>query len=349
VGDSGSGKDIGGLTVRLVSAYSNYVGSSGSASGLCDAYMASGAGLLSVSEFEPYLDPRAWQSMARTMLTNAFNEGHFDIRLSGRSGKRRVSRYCYPSIVANIQPRVLRRYAGSIHMDSGFLPRFLISALPCRRWRPSSGCFDMRPAIEALAVYDRLAGDVTPEANYLADMDAMFAEHEAIPGVFRRYINEYGPRIACILQADGRAIRPETWDKTRSIVQWYYAQAESVLDLVRDDAAFGLDAWVHPPQDPLRRSDQDDDLAEQGRGDDGTQAGPTPGGAHGTRLGRAWRGRPLRRDRGGAGMNVPGSRVARRLAEMRPNTDALRHRVVQCRRWVSNMDEMNDWLGGQPQ
>jgi hypothetical protein len=95
----------------------------------------------------------------------------------------------------------------------------------------------MRPAIEALAVYDRLAGDVTPEANYLADMDAMFAEHEAIPGVFRRYINEYGPRIACILQADGRAIRPETWDKTRSIVQWYYAQAESVLDLVRDDAA----------------------------------------------------------------------------------------------------------------
>ena len=235
VGESGTGKDIGNISEGLASQFDNYIGSSGSAAGLYEAYMERGAGLLGISEFEPFLDARSWQSMARTMLTNAFNQGHFDIRLSGRAVKRRMSRYCYPSIVANIQPEVFRRFAGSLQVQSGFLPRFLISVLPRREWRPATGIPDSTAVIEALRVYDALAGEVTPEDGYLGDLDRMFYEFEAIPAVYKRLVNEYGPRIACILQPDGRHIRPETWDRVRTIIQWFYAQAETVFGLVKED------------------------------------------------------------------------------------------------------------------
>jgi len=180
-----------------------------------------------VSEFESYLDKRSSRSAARAMMTTTFSEHSFDIVLSRRA--RKTSKYAALSIAANIQPDVLRRHAARIDMESGFLPRFLFTVVPESTWRPSSGKTDPSSAIDALAVYDRICGEVTPPDRYLDDLHRLFAEHGADPAIYGRYVNEYGPRIACILQADGKEIRDEHWDRAAVLVQWFYGMAERAL------------------------------------------------------------------------------------------------------------------------
>ena len=235
VGESASGKDIGNLADKFAAEFGVDIGSSGSAAGLADAYMTNGSGVLIISEFEPFLDNACWQSKARMMLTAAFNKGHFNVRLSNRGGKHRICRYCYPSVIANIQPGVIRRHADSVHVTSGFLPRFLISALPRRRWRPATGRIDMSDAVDALRVYDQLEGEVVPGANYLQELYDAFDKSAKLPSVYSRYLNEYAPRIACILQADAQPIRPNAWKRASVIIRWFYAMAEDVLGFIPEE------------------------------------------------------------------------------------------------------------------
>jgi hypothetical protein len=96
-------------------------------------------------------------------------------------------------------------------------------------WRPASGKSDMSDAIDALSVYDRLCGEVTPPDGYLGDLLATFAANRADQRLFGRYVNEYGPRIACILQADGQPITAENWTRAAVLVRWFYAMAEEAL------------------------------------------------------------------------------------------------------------------------
>ncbi len=235
VGESGAGKDIGNLADLFAAKFGVDIGSSGSASGIADAYVQNGSGLLIISEFEPFLDERCWQSKARMMLTAAFNKGHFNVRLSNRGDKQRICRYCYPSVIANIQPGVIRRHADSVHISSGFLPRFLITTLPRRLWVPATGRPNLSNAMDALRLYDELEGEVVPEAGYLHGLRTAWHERGVLPLVASRYCNEYAPRIACILQADGKTIRAESWGRASVIVRWFFGMAEEVLGRIPEE------------------------------------------------------------------------------------------------------------------
>jgi len=226
-GPTASGKDIGDLMPTLSRRFGIAIGTLASGAGLYECLAEMGAGLLTVSEFEAYLDKTSSRATARTMLTTAFNAYSFDIRLSGKS--RKSSRYAALSIAANIQPNVLQYHARRIHVDSGFLPRFLISMLPGATWRPSSGKMDLSAAVDALTAYDTLCGDVTPPDNYLGGLRSMFTANGADRRLFGRYVDEYGPRFACILQADGQEIRAESWDRASVLVRWFYSMAEAAL------------------------------------------------------------------------------------------------------------------------
>jgi len=226
-GRTGTGKDIGDLMPTLAARFGTAIGTLASSAGLYERLAEIGAGLLTVSEFEAYLDKSSSRATARTMLTTAFNQYAFDIRLSGRS--RKSSQYAALSIAASIQPEVLRHHVRRIDVESGFLTRFLISMLPESTWRPSSGRVDLSVAMDALSVYDRLCGEVTPPENYLGGLHAMFAAHGADPRIYGRYVNEYGPRIACLVQADGQEIRDESWDRASVLVRWFYSMAEVAL------------------------------------------------------------------------------------------------------------------------
>jgi hypothetical protein len=69
--------------------------------------------LLAVSEFSPYLDRKAWQYQAAAFLTHAWNKGQFRVNLSKRNkAEPREAHYCFPSILASIQPELLARRIG---------------------------------------------------------------------------------------------------------------------------------------------------------------------------------------------------------------------------------------------
>lgn len=165
------------------------------------------------------------------MLTTAFNQGYFDVATSkrGRSASRRAD-YCFPSIVTCIQPEILKHHVTSLDIRSGFLTRFLFSTIPDGNRRPATGAIDHSAALAALEHYGRIEGSVTPERGYLSELHDAFREHGAMPEIYDRHVNEYGPRIACVLQADGAEIRQETWDRTRTLLLWFYGMAERVLE-----------------------------------------------------------------------------------------------------------------------
>jgi hypothetical protein len=234
VAETGGYKDIGQMVVRCAKHVKNLVGTSGSQEGLSDAYIERGAGILAISEFEGYIrNGQTWQSQARTWLTSAFNAGYFDVQLSKRSGNsRRKANYCYPSIIANIQPQVIRSNLNRLYLDSGFLPRFLISSFNRINCRPATNDLgsDIEEAHEIMDRYQRLEGNISIPQGYLQELhDELFAD-ERLHGFAARYVNEYGPKIACILQADGADIRDETWSKTATILRWFYGMAGKVIN-----------------------------------------------------------------------------------------------------------------------
>jgi len=239
VAPSGTGKDIGGVQSRLASRFGWNVGTSGSAEGLADAFMDNPAGLLSVSEFSPWIDSKHWQSKAASWMTAAFNEGSFKVNLSRRQGGERASRYCYPNIIANVQPETLEACNTKYAMALGFLPRFLIGHVKeTPTWRPTTN--DIKDKIEAahvaLSQYRLIEGVVEVPSGYLEGLHAELTEHKApLQSHWGRLVNEYGPRLALMLSAS-RRIETEHWDRTEVLLRWYYAQAEEVLCGAAEDA-----------------------------------------------------------------------------------------------------------------
>lgn len=236
VAESGAGKDIGNAD-NLAAHFDWHAGTSGSAEGLADGFREHGAGLLSISEFAPFLMPRHWQYTASHFLTAAFNKGHFRVNLSQRRGGPREARYCYPNIIANIQPEALLEYATRLSIDTGFLPRFLISrVVEPPKWRPTTKSADLFPATEALNYYSQLQGKVIAPERYLNDVFDEFFEHNATLGShWRRLVNEYGPRIAVML-AGNTVIQDRQWEHAGIILRWFYSMAETVLLDVEQDA-----------------------------------------------------------------------------------------------------------------
>lgn len=240
---SGSGKDIGNLAQRLASEKGLLIGHSGSAEGIADAMTTNGGGLLTLSELGNFLNPRQWEHKAASFLTQAFNAHEARITLSKRNGGDRDIRYCCPSIIANIQPKVLAGATDSLLVDSGFLPRFLFSRCDAEQsWRPRADRLDIYPLRQAFTDYLKINARVGVPQNYLADVLAEFHQYGAnYSAHFNRLVNEYGPRLAVMLAANPDKpreviITDEHWQRTAILIRWFYGMAEAVLSQIEESA-----------------------------------------------------------------------------------------------------------------
>lgn len=249
--DSSSGKDIGNVADTLAYRRGFSLGDTGSAEGLQDALIERGSGLLVIPEFKNWLDPNHWQAKAGSFITSSFNRGHFRQRLStrGKENTERSSLYCYPNILANVQPGTIQRYATGADIASGMLGRFLFTVGPNHYGRPTTN--DTRHLVNdadaALQAYERKEGRVTVPPGYLQDVFNGFAKNGApLFSCWGRLVNEYGPRLAVMLAtgADDTSravhIRDDHWHRAGVLVQWFFGHAETLLTDIHDDPAARL-------------------------------------------------------------------------------------------------------------
>lgn len=248
--ESGSGKDIGGLVDILAREMGSHVGNAGSAEGLADILMQEGKGngYVGISEFSNWLDKRHWQARAAGFLTDAFNRGWFSFAMSTRGKtEARECAYCYPNILANIQPEAIGKHASTIDLQTGFLSRFLIAHAPTQYVRPITVSMDaqIEKAIYALSVYAGKHCCIEVQDKYLHDVYRQFADHRAsYRGHWSRLVNEYGPRIAVMLATrddctEDIHIDEAAWHGAGLIIQWYYSQAERLFSEICDDTVQG--------------------------------------------------------------------------------------------------------------
>ena len=248
VAPSSSGKDIGGLLEQLAARHEWYIGDAGSAEGLADAFIKLPNGILSISELQPWLDVKCWQHNAVPFLTKAFNKGFFKSSFSSRSGHGniRAADYCYPNILACVQPDVLRKIADKSDLENGSLGRFLFARMVHVLCQPN--CFDLQKTIDEMSLlleaFKRKEGIIHIEKGYSASLGKMFSEKapEEIDFTWKRLINEYYPRFAFLLSLtdDPATQRCETelknidWERAEQLVLWFFANAERLLLNIED-------------------------------------------------------------------------------------------------------------------
>jgi len=244
VAESGTGKDIGNRPDKHAARQGWGLGTCGSAEGIADSLKATPNGLLSISEFQNWIDERHWQSKAASFLTDAFNRGWFKSILSARGkSEPREAAYCYPSIMANIQPATLARYGTQSALDSGFLQRFLITTMKPGNRRPATIDFaDLAKASErALNCYKEKCGVVEVPEKYMQELHDEFHEADApMRAHWGRLINEYAPRFAVVLSVSDRDGLPtvelasDCWERAALLVRWFYAQGIDLLTQIQE-------------------------------------------------------------------------------------------------------------------
>ena len=246
--NSASGKDIGNLLDTIANAKQWSLGTAGSAEGIAEALKNMPNGLVSISEFKPWLDEKHWQSKATSFLTEAFSKGFFRHNFSSRGGKggRSECDFCYPNIIASIQPGVFEEVARMQDIFSGFMGRFILARMPKFLGDPAK--VDIGGILgrfgELLQVFERKKGIVEVPEDYGAELSEMFRKYspEKMDPSWRRLVNEYMPRFAVMLsmgydvrtQGETVILRDKDWDGARKMVQWFFTQAEDLLSTVED-------------------------------------------------------------------------------------------------------------------
>ena len=248
--NSASGKDIGSLLDMVTAGKGWYLGTSGSAEGLAEALKKIPNGLISISEFENWLDERHWQHKATSFLTEAFGKGFFQHNFSSRSGKQGESKtdYCYPNIIANIQPEVFENVVRKQDISSGFLGRFLYARMPEFFGDPAN--IDMPEILSSfsdiLTVFQKKHGTVEVPEGYgkaLSEMFKLYSPQKLHP-VWRRLVNEYMPRLACMLsinhtarsRGDNILLESAHWAGAETLVKWFFGNAEKLLMPIEDES-----------------------------------------------------------------------------------------------------------------
>ena len=248
VAPSSSGKDIGGLLEQLAVRHNWYIGDAGSAEGLADAFIKMPNGILSISELQPWLDVKCWQHNAVPFLTKSFNKGFFKSSFSSRGGHGniRAADYCYPNILACVQPDVLRKIADKSDLENGFLGRFLFARMVHVLCQPNS--FDLQKTLDEMSLlleaFKRKEGVIHIEKGYSASLGKMFSKNapEEIDFSWKRLINEYYPRFAFLLsltddpatQCRETELKNTDWERAELLVLWFFANAERLLLNIED-------------------------------------------------------------------------------------------------------------------
>ena len=249
--NSASGKDIGNLLDQITTARGWNLGTSGSAEGIAEALKECPNGLISISEFMNWIDERHWQHKATSFLTEAFSKGYFRHNFSSRSGKTGTSSsdYCFPSIIANIQPEVFENIVRKTDISSGFLGRFIYARMP--EFFGDPAIIDINDVLQKISDYlsyfERKHGSVEVTPGYGKKLSEMFWKFspEKLHPVWRRLVNEYMPRFAVMLsinhqarsQGDAVLLESKCWTGAAKMVLWFFRQAEEILFSVENQTA----------------------------------------------------------------------------------------------------------------
>jgi hypothetical protein len=256
VANSSTGKDIGNVTSQIAIRKNYKVASGGSAEGIADALSSRPSGLVTISEFMNYIDKKSWQSGAASFLTAAFNEGTYQMALSKRQqgASERNLPYCYPSIIANVQPGVLEKKATSIDLESGFLGRFIMAQAKPNGARPVARDLEgeIHDACISLERYELKAGVVQVGDAYCQDLYNMFDQGGAtFQSHWKRLVNEYAPRFAVMFSVDDKdrsindvTLKPEHWNKAETLVKYLYSSAEEILQGVNNEEQDKRFEWL---------------------------------------------------------------------------------------------------------
>ena len=224
------------------------MGTCGSAEGIAEALKEYPNGLISISEFSNWLDEKHWQHKATAFLTEAFGKGYFRHNFSSRSGKKGSSAcdYCYPNIIANIQPKVFEAVVREQDISSGFMGRFIYARMP--EFFGDPACSDFTKTLQKFAAilpaFEKKHGVVEVPEGYGRRLSEIFRAHASdnLHPVWRRLVNEYMPRLAVMLsldytvrsQGDAVLLESKHWEGAEKMVQWFFRQAEEMLIQIED-------------------------------------------------------------------------------------------------------------------
>ncbi len=249
--NSASGKDIGNMLDKVAMKYKWSIGTAGSAEGIADSLMKKNNGLIAISEFVNWLDKRHWQNKATSFLTEAFSKGYFAHAFSGKgkNGGLREAKYCYPNIIANIQPEVFESVVSKLDVSTGFLGRFLYCKMPEFFGNPAK--IDMNKYITTISqcidMYQYKSGVVDVPEDYLNHLSKMFIKESPtnLHPNWRRLVNEYGPRFAVMLAVTPEnannptvTLTEEHWLGAEKLILWFFNHAEKMLAHVEDVSDF---------------------------------------------------------------------------------------------------------------
>ena len=260
VAETTSGKDIGNLMDLIARKYHYLVGNAGSAEGIADAFQDASAShdktkayrsLMNITELINWLDKGHWQYKATGFITEAFNKGCFEQTFSKKMGGARSAQYCFPNIMANVQADILEAHTDKNQISSGFLGRFIFCNMPDYDVRPAK--INLEACLEKLSacidLFRRKRGVVQIPEVYLEDIFNMFKDKadRQTKSSWKRLVNEYGPRLAVMLSVTVQSetqgpeviLTSEVWDKTRILVQWFFAHSERIILNIKDCGGWG--------------------------------------------------------------------------------------------------------------
>lgn len=249
VAPSGAGKGMG--CIRLVEAVDYQRISDGSPEGIKDAAVENPHCIVELEEFCQILQGRGTQGRIKRFLTEMFNEGKFNDRLSKRSNAPdRSAPWFYPTVYAGIQPKMLKAIGRELDIAQGLFGRFLIFTLdeddmnysfnPCN---PDAD-EDAERLQNGLLAISKLEGVVViPDPDYnIKYIDPILAEiSPTMRPLVLRYGNEYLPRIALMLAIPSDlsslsqtppVLTANHLDRARVILNWILAMAESALGVL---------------------------------------------------------------------------------------------------------------------
>jgi hypothetical protein len=247
IGNSSSGKDIGRLLNYITKSRDWIIANRASAEGIADSLIEKSNGFINISEFQDWLNPNHWLNRACSFLTDSFDSGSFSYALSQRGKKdKRTTNYCYPNLIANIQPEIFESSVKKTDVTSGFLARFLFCNMPLFFGDPAE--FDLAEALQKLddcmSAFLCKTGKVLVHKNYLNHLSKMFRKEspEKLHPNWRRLVLSYGPRFATMLSvtpdtADSSEVvlNDRCWKGAEKLILWFFAHAEKALCDVEED------------------------------------------------------------------------------------------------------------------
>lgn len=265
VAPSGAGKGMG--CTRLVEALGYTIINDGSPEGIKDAVAENPHCLLEYQEFSEILRGKGSFGRLKKLLTDMFNAGKFNDRLSKRTNApERSAPWFYPSAYAAIQPEMLNALGRELDIAQGLFGRFLIFTLSesdmaysinaCNR----DAVDDVTRLCRDLNTISEIEGEVDvpdPEYNTKFTEPILAQISKKMRPLVLRYGNEYLPRIALMLAVPRDIstlsqtppmLTTDHLERARVLLDWILTMAESALGTLTN-----LEGHARVQEDNLRK------------------------------------------------------------------------------------------------